>query len=87
MEDRLETVCRTCGLDVDEVRFDASGLPLFVLCECCGGESGCDDGSLDAVRRYRESWVADGAPWFEPAARPSDWQLSRQLANIPARWR
>lgn len=48
MDGTLETACRICGLDVDDLRFDVRGLPLFVICECCGGESG-----YEASRRTR----------------------------------
>ncbi|MFG2439886.1 hypothetical protein [Streptomyces sp. NPDC048508] len=87
MDGNLETVCRICGLDVGDLRFDVHGLPLFVICECCGGESGYEDTTLAAVRHYRESWIADGAPWFDPKARPPDWKLSRHLSNVPPAWR
>ncbi|SNX88703.1 hypothetical protein SAMN06272735_9197 [Streptomyces sp. TLI_55] len=87
MEGRVETVCRICGLDVGEVRFDGDGLSVFVVCACCGCESGVEDGTAAAVRRHRESWIGDGAPWFEPKARPADWDLELQLSNIPPEWR
>ncbi|MFJ9999735.1 hypothetical protein [Streptomyces werraensis] len=87
MESRAETVCRIYGLDAGEVRFDEYGSPLFVICVCCGCESGVEDGNVAAVRRKRGSWIDDGAPWFKAKARPTDWDLPRQLSSIPSQWR
>lgn len=86
MEGEVGTVCRICGLDVGDVRFDAYGLPLFVICDCCGCEAGYEDCTLAAVRQHRESWVTAGSPWSEPKGRPADWDLGRQLSNVPSEW-
>ncbi|MFJ2770283.1 hypothetical protein [Streptomyces sp. NPDC087300] len=87
MESGLETVCRVCGLDVGEVRFDEHGLALFVICECCGTESGVSDGIVAQARRVRGHWLDAGSTWFEPKARPAEWELQQQLRNIPPGWR
>jgi hypothetical protein len=86
-EDKTETACRICGLDVGEVLFDEYGVPQYVICQCCYGESGIGDDNVSQVREVRGYWVASGAPWHEPEARPADWDVLRQLANIPPQWR
>jgi hypothetical protein len=86
-EDKTETACRICGLDVGEVLFDKFGAPQYVICQCCYGESGIGDDNVSQVREVRGYWVASGAPWHEPEARPADWDVLRQLANIPPHWR
>jgi len=44
MESRfvIETVCRVCGWDGEDIRWD-DGLPLYVICDCCGTEAGVED--------------------------------------------
>jgi hypothetical protein len=60
------------------------GTPSYEVCACCGFEFGNDDepGTAPPVtfRRYREEWIADGSPWFDPSRRPDGWSLERQLA-------
>jgi hypothetical protein len=87
MESGLETVCRICGLDVGEVRFDEHGLALFDICGCCGTESGVGDDTLAQVRLLRDRWLDAGSVWFQPKARPADWEPREQLRNLPPNWR
>ena len=72
--------CLVCGWDFQEPSW--SPAPLYLICHCCGSESGVDD--LDE-RRAAESllrWVARGAPWFVAAERPDGWSVSRCLADV-----
>lgn len=59
------------------------GEPSYDVCDCCGFEFGNDDDPGTALgitfSQYRREWIADGAGWFSPAQRPSDWSLDRQL--------
>ncbi|MFD3442942.1 hypothetical protein ACFWU3_36275 [Streptomyces sp. NPDC058685] len=87
MESGLETVCRICGLDVGEVRFDEHGLALFVICGCCGTESGVGDDTVAQARLLRDRWLDAQAVWFDPGTRPAEWELQGQLHKIPSRWR
>ncbi|MFI1176832.1 hypothetical protein [Streptomyces melanogenes] len=86
-EDKTETACRICGFDADWPVFDAYGVPQYVICPCCYNESGIGDDTVSQVRELRGYWVASGAQWHEPKLRPSDWDLLKQLANIPPQWR
>lgn len=82
----LETICRVCGFDEDDERYTDGGLPEYVICHCCGAESGVDDSTLPEVRRYRDSWVKAGCPWFAPHLRPNGWSFETQLSAVPGRW-
>ncbi|MGI5196348.1 hypothetical protein ACQEVY_22315 [Streptomyces sp. CA-288835] len=82
-----ETACRVCGLDDGEVLWNEFGVPQYVICSCCGMESGIGDDNLPQVREVRGYWVASGAKWDSPRHRPEDWDLLKQLANIPPEWR
>ncbi|WP_234010486.1 hypothetical protein [Streptomyces sp. SPB074] len=87
-----ETVCRVCGFADGGPRWH-EGVPTGARCPCCGAEPGVDDVPLagtwrDEVRvvARRGWWLANGARWAEPAARPGGWDVVRQLAAVPPRW-
>ncbi|MFC8872924.1 hypothetical protein ACFUAC_35645 [Streptomyces sp. NPDC057148] len=87
-----ETECRICGLS-GEV-FWRDGTPTETVCPSCGSVSGIDDlgtpgvwDALRGIRARRGYWVALGAPWAVPAARPAEWDVLAQLARIPDDWR
>jgi hypothetical protein len=76
--------CRVCGLRNEEPPWGNDGrTPLFDYCECCGVEHGYGDATPTGARRWREAWIAKGAQWFEPRAKPEGWSLQDQLANVP----
>ncbi|MEU6227020.1 hypothetical protein [Streptomyces sp. NPDC047042] len=82
-----ETVCRVCGRDDGTLLWDGYGAPQYVICDCCGIESGLGDDHLSKVRETRGYWVAAGARWDVPGRRPKDWDLLGQLSRIPTEWR
>ena len=88
MTEHEKHCCRVCGLYYpDYYPWEESGdLPTFDICEGGGVEFGYEDFQPSAARRYRQSWVAGGAQWSHPKARPGDWDLAGQLANVPADW-
>lgn len=73
--------CRVCGWDLGEPGW-VDDVPLYVVCDCCGAETGVDDVPPDALRAYRQSWLSRGAPWFDPDARPPFWDLEAQLSRV-----
>lgn len=76
--------CRVCGLKYEEPPWGIDGkAPSFEICECCGVEFGYEDGTVTAVKRYREKWISSGAEWFKRKFKPRDWDLKQQLANVP----
>ncbi|NEA58978.1 hypothetical protein G3I60_33685 [Streptomyces sp. SID13666] len=87
MEASIETSCRICGLTDGKTHIWKDGEPLYIICECCGMESGIGDETLERVREYRGAWVGEGAKWSEPKRKPAAWNIFEQLANIPLRWR
>jgi hypothetical protein len=82
-----ETACRVCGLDDGEELYDKYGVPQYIICECCGNESGIGDEELSQVRELRGFWVARGAPWHWPADKPAGWNVLEQMSNLPEEWR
>ena len=83
----VESICRVCGLDEDDERWTGAVRAQYVICSCCGAESGVDDLDLKSVRDYRSKWIAAGCAWFSPEERPADWQFDRQMSGLPASWR
>jgi hypothetical protein len=84
----VELHCRVCGLEQSAPPWGADGTsPTFEICPCCGTEFGYEDGLPDAVTRARELWLKNGAAWFEPNARPPDWNVDAQLLHVPAKYR
>ena len=59
------------------------GCGTFDICDCCGVEAGYEDNSRESTFAYRAAWIKAGAKWFNPKARPADWDLKQQLAYIP----
>jgi hypothetical protein len=58
----------------------------YDICDCCGAEAGVDDFNIDVARRYRHKWLDAGSQWFQPSARPVEWNISEQLKQILDRW-
>lgn len=83
----VESICRVCGLDEEDERWTGPAGAQYVICSCCGAESGVDDLNRRSVRDYRSKWIAAGCAWFSPQERPADWQLDRQMRGLPVAWR
>jgi hypothetical protein len=76
--------CRVCGLrQADPPWGDDGRTPNFQICDCCGVEFGYEDVSPASVKSARSTWLAKGAPWFNPKARPLIWDVGKQMEAIP----
>jgi hypothetical protein len=73
-------LCHVCGWDFGEPPW-VDGQPEYLVCLCCGAESGVDDISVGDAQDYLARWVKSGASWFVPAERPESWDLASQLAR------
>lgn len=64
--------CRVCGFrNMGSPRGDDGRTLSFAYCPCCGVEWGYPDSSPAGVARFREAWLAAGAPWRDPSS-PED---------------
>lgn len=85
---KMRNICVICGykgLDMPMYVNNELDMPNFILCDCCGFESGYDD--LDqgcSFEGYRKNWIENGYNWFSNN-KPHDWNASKlraQLGNI-----
>lgn len=72
--------CRVCGWDLHEPGWDPS--PQYVICVCCGAESGVDDLDERQARRYLVAWIARGGRWFVPDEMPDGWSPLDHLDHL-----
>ncbi len=73
----FDDACRVCGFDIGG-GWDG-GQPMYIICSCCGAESGLDDHPTRTALGYLIEWVVAGTPWFDPAEKPDHWNLRDQL--------
>lgn len=79
--------CRICGLDLGEPPWgEDEKCAMYIICECCGAESGIQDYSVKSCREYRENWLSRGGRFREPKYKPADWSLEEQLTHIPRKY-
>lgn len=77
------TYCRVCGYKLSFSPWGSdNNTPTFEICPCCGAEFGCDDYTPQSIMAYRENWIKSGSKWFDPAKKPDNWSLEKQLHNI-----
>lgn len=77
-----EYICRICGLIQDEPTWEEE-VSSHNLCPCCGVEFGYEDITLISIRQYRTKWIDLGYKWVEPNLMPQNWDIDKQLKNIP----
>lgn len=80
--------CRVCGLIQDEEPWGENGEnPNFAICGCCGTEFGYEDCTKESVKANRKRWLEAGANWWVLKEKPKDWDIEKQLQNIPANYK
>lgn len=79
-----EHYCRVCGLySIDKPWGEDGNSPNYEICPCCGVEFGNEDYTMESTIEYRKQWLANGAKWFTFKEKPENWNLKKQLQNIP----
>lgn len=88
----MSNICPVCGYPPPKPLRD------YDICPCCGTQFAYQD-SVDTKivgtcfrdrakmiihKRLRESWIANGCPWFSRYTNPpKDWDTEKQLKNLP----
>ena len=76
--------CKVCGLYTETDSWGEDGLtPTYEICSCCGVEFGNEDYTLDSIKEYRNKWIKNGANWFIKKDQPIDWDIEKQMKQIP----
>lgn len=84
----MEHNCRICGLYIEDLPWGQDGAtPTYEICLCCGAEFGNDDYTSESVKNYRAKWLAEGAPWFYKKSKPENWDVKKQMEDIPYNFR
>ena len=51
-------ICRICGYDYSPDEFwTEDGYTEYIICPCCGCESGYEDFNLESIRKNRKVWL------------------------------
>jgi len=80
--------CRVCGFRNETPPWGDDGCtPLYDYCPCCGVEHGYQDAHYGGVKAFREEWIDSGAQWYDPTLQPDNWNLQKQLAQVPNKFR
>lgn len=80
--------CRVCGFYmIDEPWGEDGETPTYEICPCCGVEFGNEDYTLESTKEYRKTWLSTGAKWFESKEKPIDWDMEKQMQNIPEEYK
>lgn len=69
--------CRVCGWNLGGPGWAPS--PQYIICACCGAESGVDDLDERQASRYLLAWISKGGGWFLPQEMPEGWSLLDHL--------
>ncbi len=79
-----KSLCPVCGYpDLDEPAYDQNGSPSFDICPCCGYQFGHGDPkTLVGKKNFLRNWIRMGTLWSYPSAKPSNWDVKRQLQGI-----
>ena len=55
---KKNSICRICGYDESPGEFwSQDGYPEYIICPCCGCESGYEDFNLKKIRKNRQVWL------------------------------
>lgn len=75
--------CRICGYLPPEPPWGINGdAPTFEICPCCGVEWGYEDVSQTSADRFRQRWLAGGAPWQDKRTPQDGLGVQERLARL-----
>lgn len=76
--------CRVCGLFIEDKPWGEDGnCPTYEYCPCCGVEFGYQDYTVESTKEFRKKWIENGAKWDSLEEKPENWDLEKQLMDIP----
>ena len=76
--------CRVCGYYSEDFPWGEDGRsPAYHICPCCGVQFGKEDISLESIKKYRDEWICKGEIWFDKSKKNEDWDIVKQMKDIP----
>lgn len=80
-------ICRICGFNNYPDKYWENDLPSYIICPCCGCEAGNEDYTIGSAKEHRAIWFEKKELWFNLSLKPSNWDFSEQLRNIPEKYK
>lgn len=88
MRSEPELYCRVCGYLPQDLPWGTSGNdPSWDICPCCRVGHGYEDSTPSSSRRFRDLWLAAGAPLFKPRLVNDGLSVLERLARVPEEYR
>ena len=82
----MVATCPVCGWPgLEQPPRSPEGSPSFEICPSCGYQFGhSDEVEGCSFEQWRETWVAQGMPWYadDQPPPPEDWDPALQLENV-----
>jgi len=78
-------ICKVCGYDkLEYPQYDSKGYPTYIICSCCGFESGFHDGCEEiSIEEFRIEWIEEGSNWFSTHdPKPVNWDWKKQIKRV-----
>ena len=83
-----KNICRVCGFDLGyPIWGEDNNSPTYDICPCCGVEFGYGDCLKKAIMNFRANWLSKGGEFEDKKFMPKDWDLTKQLNQIPPEWK
>lgn len=80
--------CKICGLYLENMPWGEDGIsPTSEICPCCGVEFGYEDYTIESIIEYRKQWIGNGCNWFNSKEIPQNWDLDKQMQDIPDKYK
>ncbi len=77
-----ECICKICGYDIYPDKFRGGDTPTYIICPCCGAESGYEDSTPKSIENCRQKWIDNQMIWFDKSIKPANWDFKQQIENI-----
>ena len=78
-----EHFCPSCGIDISDSCVWENLSVEYVFCHCCGLKIGRESSSIQEVHEKRDQWLLHPEFWHDQKTKPDEWNIEKQMENIP----